>query len=516
MGVCGSKVKGCVPVGLHHHHHHHKKHKDNINNNNNSEIAPKINNNNNNVRKKRRRRIGRKSSNKGDSNVNKYAGNRNNKVDPAAISSNSLDRRSYRNPTFLHGNSDTWYDTPDGTDSDGDEDFYSTQDDIISQNGSVSSSVTPRFSDHVNGAPFYSASNSLIKPSEAPPSSVDGTSTVYGNGTHSLGVLQNNCLPCLTCTTSTDVKSKSPCSSPPSAKKKVTSMLSFKWRESQSNLSMFSPKAVLQRPIAGSQVPCCPIDKKMSDCWSPLEPSTFKVRGHNYMRDKKKENASNLAAFYPIGMDVFLSPRKIDHIARLLELPTVETSGKVPSLLIVNLQIPLYPPALFQSEYDGEGMSFVFYFKLSENYEDLPLHFQENIRKMIDDEVERVKGFPVDSIAPCRERLKILGRVTNLEDLQLSTTEKKLMNAYNEKPVLSRPQHEFYLGENYFEIDLDMHRFSYISRKGFGAFQDRLKNCTLDFGLTIQGTKAEELPECILCCIHLKEINYNNYNLLGH
>nr|CAN65726.1 hypothetical protein VITISV_015031 [Vitis vinifera] len=287
------------------------------------------------------------------------------------------------------------------------------------------------------------------------------------------GILPNNCLPCLASTASSEEKRGSLSSSPPSSRKKGALKISFKWREGNANASLLSSRMLLQRPIAGSQVPFCPIEKKMLDSWSNIEPSTFKVRGENYFRDKRKDFAPNYAAYYPFGVDVFLCPQKISHIARFVELPTVNSSGKFPPILVVNVQ------------------------------------------RLIDDEMEKVKGFPVDAIVPFRERLKVLGRVVNVEDLHLSGAERKLMQAYNEKPFLSRPQHEFYSGENYFEIDLDMHRFSYISRKGFEAFQDRLKICVLDLGLTIQGNKVEELPEQILCCIRLNGIEHINYHQLG-
>ncbi|KAG1366833.1 putative protein ENHANCED DISEASE RESISTANCE 2 [Cocos nucifera] len=149
---------------------------------------------------------------------------------------------------------------------------------------------------------------------------------------------------------------------------------------------------------------------------------------------------------------MFICQFKVHHIAQHIELPHVKPHDKFPWLLIVNIQMPTYPVKMLPGDSDEEGMSLVLCFKISDCFD---------------------------------------------------------------KEVSSNFQ-ECIRGPNYFEIDLDVHRFKWMSRLGLERFRDRLKNGILDFGLTIlvttsQARKQQELPEQVLCCVRLNKIDFVNH-----
>ena len=68
-----------------------------------------------------------------------------------------------------------------------------------------------------------------------------------------------------------------------------------------------------------------------------------------------------------------------------------------------------------------------------------------------------------------RDRLKLIPRVVNVDQWAvegpLSGAEHKLLANYNDKPLMTKPQHRCFRGPNYFEIDIDVHSYAFIARR---------------------------------------------------
>ncbi|CAN0857583.1 hypothetical protein LINGRAHAP2_LOCUS6815 [Linum grandiflorum] len=222
-----------------------------------------------------------------------------------------LTDRAFSNPVFQGSMDGTWCDATSVLESEWDDEFYSVYEDGSSvidsyENGSSIGVQSPRdlsardprdnaalTPDNVptdgsvamNLPPKHPNSSSKLNDTQEEVSSVSVVGDGRGIADNHCGVLHNNCLPCLQSTVPTVEKKKSIASDTASSKKKSMLRLSFKWREEHTP-TLFAPKGLSQRPLAGSTFPYCPADKKIPGCWSPIEPNTFKVRGRNYFRGR--------------------------------------------------------------------------------------------------------------------------------------------------------------------------------------------------------------------------------------
>lgn len=260
------------------------------------------------------------------------------------------------------------------------------------------------------------------------------------------------------------------------------------------------------KPMAGSSVERCESDNQIREngCWITIDASRFHVReGPNYRKTKKKASSKS-SLLHLLAADIYQSKGKIDNIGSYMELSHL--SDKPLDLFIINCQVPGYSPSnpLWGEKINnGIGFNLVLYFSIPDQ---IRADLNRPLSDITDPSVKLLKQFMYSSCS-VRDRFKAIGIVVNPHDQKLGRTERHLLENYNGQPILTRPQHRFYEGENYFEVDIDAHEFNYIARKGLCEVSNHMINMIVDFGFVIQGEGDEELPERILGCIRLCKVN---------
>ncbi|KAI9990291.1 hypothetical protein PInf_021101 [Phytophthora infestans] len=314
-------------------------------------------------------------------------------------------------------------------------------------------------------------------------------------------------------TTATGTANDSGISPDKSSSKLRTQSASLRARASSSSTEESPKRAAFLGQINGVRISagaslkmCAPSSSEVvTGSWAQVEATRFNVRqGPNYRKTKLKA-ASAAALLELVAVDVYRSDVKADNVGSIVDLSALKPeSGKL-DLFIVNCQVPSYQPSnplWGEKQGDGPGFNFVTYFAIP-----------PAVREMLDapgesslQAVRLLKDF-MQPQSWVSERFKAIGIVVNPQEQNLGRAERRLLETYNGQPILTRPQHRFYHGDGYFEVDVDAHDFNYIARKGLVGVSTHACNMILDFGFVLEGQEDNELPEQILGCVRLCKVD---------
>lgn len=253
--------------------------------------------------------------------------------------------------------------------------------------------------------------------------------------------------------------------------------------------------------------------------WCKADSTTFLVRAPpDYKINKNKEKSSE--AFYElVGTDLWKTTKKCTHIARKCQLPDTSVSSVdgVPAMLVFNAMWPNYcppNPIWGAAQDDGEGLSLVMYYELSAAGRQA-IEKKTNAARLLQNFIATACHPDKPGHTEYTERLKLIARIMNPTDVKgLSRLQRGLLGSYNAKPCLTRPQHSFYQADNYFEIDVDIHTWCYAVKKGIHGMLQMIETMVIEVGLTIEGSANDELPEQMLCCARLNNLDYTQASYL--
>jgi len=246
--------------------------------------------------------------------------------------------------------------------------------------------------------------------------------------------------------------------------------------------------------------------------WSNGEGASFQVRlGPNYSTTGIK--APSFGSIYEIfAFDGYrTSKKKIKDISRFYKIPAkpnVPGDYDIPPVLIINVLVPNYDPALVGKVMsDGDGYSMVFFGELSELSR--TQISSGNLTPALRLYQEFVRGGKNSKYGDC---LKCIARILNTKEAGKSygRVARALVAKYNGTPFLARDSTSLkYVPGKYLAIDLDAHLFGKMAKKGLSKIKDYMDKIVFDFGFVIEGRNDEENPEQILASIRVSKTGGN-------
>ena len=252
----------------------------------------------------------------------------------------------------------------------------------------------------------------------------------------------------------------------------------------------------------------------MPAAWTELGAEAFRVRcGPNYRKNGNKEPSAP-ALGRVVAVDSLRSECKIfnflalNHIA--LPEPTPGWREPYPEFLVINQMLPVHfhNSFLTTEATDGETLHLILYVRLkaalAPNYsgDAEPRDAEELLKRFL------LRADQDPEIAHC---FKEIGVVRNLDDLigaNVPRSLTSLFKKFNGKPVLTRPEHFFHRDPDnrYFAIDLDAHRYKYVTRTGVHRGLQHVEQVQLGYGYVVEARKEAELPEVMLCCCEILQL----------
>jgi len=250
-----------------------------------------------------------------------------------------------------------------------------------------------------------------------------------------------------------------------------------------------------ETPLAGDG--CAPsgheYEASPHSYWN-VNPADFKMRvGPNYKQHKSKAPVEGPALYDLLSADFMSTSGAVTNAGEMLDLPTAvpgvtaEPTGHsaVPPILVLTVSLPMP---------DGSTLVCV-----------LSLAIAEETRAEIKDpeSLERARPSTRLFVKWCEEagtdfkmrsRFKAMAVVEDIESLGLGS----FICNYNGKPVLISKSGTFTRHENYIEMSINIHMFSFIARQSLYRLIPKFKQMVLNMGFTIEARNDEELPELLL------------------